>query len=471
VQAGHSVWLVGLWLVLSMFISFAAYKLLRLYKERLDLQGRIDNLRPGWLFYRDPVYSVVWVRTVLKQAFVLTRRILMVPNVISERLDKVSPVIAALNQAGEAGEQLQNLPPLVRNRFKAIIARHVRTISDQNMDKAVADDARNALAALKGELVEGKWEARYRTEVERAIKVFLQDFSEEALISMAREHELDAQREQQLRAKRAILKERASVPATDVSDVMKLEQIYFKLSLLVERKNHPNEFKLLFEHLDDPGLDYTFFISDKQAWQRLKLAEDNEKLTIVAPAADGPEPLEAFRPLKFYVTTGDKSLDDSYLFNRGLRFQWTFRLLADQKKTNLSATDESKAKELEKTEPETFSPRVAQFAPSPGKWIVSAKIVCNLQEPGKEPFQDHAKPLSKDVHISKSSDSGRLKSIDRVETLTFLMAFLFALVTGVATFYYKNPTFGSVQDYITLFLWGATIDQTKNFLRDLQAPK
>jgi hypothetical protein len=252
---------------------------------------------------------------------------------------------------------------------------------------------------------------------------------------------------------------------------MKLEQIYFKLSLLVERKNHPNEFKLLFEHLDDPGLDYTFFISDKQAWQRLKLAEDNEKLTIVAPAADGPEPLEAFRPLKFYVTTGDKSLDDSYLFNRGLRFQWTFRLLADQKKTNLSATDESKAKELEKTEPETFSPRVAQFAPSPGKWIVSAKIVCNLQEPGKEPFQDHAKPLSKDVHISKSSDSGRLKSIDRVETLTFLMAFLFALVTGVATFYYKNPTFGSVQDYITLFLWGATIDQTKNFLRDLQAPK
>src|SRR6266404_4440789 len=152
---------------------------------------------------------------------------------------------------------------------------------------------------------------------------------------------------------------------------MKHKQTYAKLRLLAERKNYPKEFKQLFEHLDDPELDQIFFIADKESWRRLKSAENSHKLTIVDPTDDGPEPLEVFRPLKFYITTGDDPLDNSYLFNRGLRFQWTFELLDHGKKNWIfKVLDYGKKRILgddPKTEPkpltpETRSPRVAQYA-------------------------------------------------------------------------------------------------------------
>ena len=64
-----------------------------------------------------------------------------------------------------------------------------------------------------------------------------------------------------------------------------------------------------------------------------------------------------------------------------------------------------------------------------------------------------------------------MQSIDRTEQWAFGFATLFAIVSGLGTLYYKNPTFGSMQDYIALFLWGATVDQTKNFLKEIQGGK
>ena len=44
-----------------------------------------------------------------------------------------------------------------------------------------------------------------------------------------------------------------------------------------------------------------------------------------------------------------------------------------------------------------------------------------------------------------------------------------AVVTGLSMFYFKGSTWGSYQDYLSLFLWGAGVDQGKTFLQSLQA--
>lgn len=42
--------------------------------------------------------------------------------------------------------------------------------------------------------------------------------------------------------------------------------------------------------------------------------------------------------------------------------------------------------------------------------------------------------------------------------LVMLLAYLFALLVGWATLYLNNQTFGAPEDYLTLFLWGATVN-------------
>ena len=42
-----------------------------------------------------------------------------------------------------------------------------------------------------------------------------------------------------------------------------------------------------------------------------------------------------------------------------------------------------------------------------------------------------------------------------------------AAISGLGTMYIGKPTFGGLASYITLFLWGAAIDQTKNFAQHL----
>ena len=50
-----------------------------------------------------------------------------------------------------------------------------------------------------------------------------------------------------------------------------------------------------------------------------------------------------------------------------------------------------------------------------------------------------------------------------------IAAGLAAVVTGLSMFYFKGSTWGSYQDYLSLFLWGAGVDQVKTFLQSLQA--
>ena len=47
--------------------------------------------------------------------------------------------------------------------------------------------------------------------------------------------------------------------------------------------------------------------------------------------------------------------------------------------------------------------------------------------------------------------------VERADGITFGVAALVALVSGMGMYYVKSPTFGSLQDYLALFTWGAGV--------------
>jgi hypothetical protein len=55
-----------------------------------------------------------------------------------------------------------------------------------------------------------------------------------------------------------------------------------------------------------------------------------------------------------------------------------------------------------------------------------------------------------DLTIDKSKDFAWQQGFEAVEVISFALATIVAVATGLATFYFKNPSFGSFQDYISV---------------------
>lgn len=436
-KVAHTMGMALLTLIAALLVSFFAYKWLNLYRQRLEIQKRVDDLCPDWLLAQRPTYAVVWVRTVLEQAKQLASKLLLVsPAVVTSRIDRVVPVLEALDEARKARLALQGFDPLIVNRFEAVIADNVRSISDRNMDKAAAEKAESELATLATEIAANRWMDRYWHEVQKAVDALLLRFNLAALTP-----------ESQIKAgpAHAILRpdgKPSPKPAT-VSEMVKYEEVYAKLKLLVERQKGSELGDLLAKF--DGSLDEVFAVADDAAWRRIKEAN-----LIVTPPPPGSQ---AYQPLYFEVKTSDSDLNASYLFRRGLRFQWTF-----------DVRSVPEGKDLYHAEAETFSPRVVQYVPEAGQLTVKVKIV---RQNGSE--SDAKATEVKEVTINKSSEIGWHQSFENAEAWSLVIAAVFALISGLLTFYYKNPTFGSVQDYLGLFLWGVGVEQTKNFLQAMKS--
>jgi hypothetical protein len=79
--------------------------------------------------------------------------------------------------------------------------------------------------------------------------------------------------------------------------------------------------------------------------------------------------------------------------------------------------------------------------------------------------QTHGQEPEQRVEVVRSSAARLLTSFSRIEMVTFGIAGLAAIASGLLMFYVTNPVFGSLKDYLTVFLWALAIDQGKNALQ------
>ena len=112
----------------------------------------------------------------------------------------------------------------------------------------------------------------------------------------------------------------------------------------------------------------------------------------------------------------------------------------------------------------TNEPRVVQFIPR--KSEIQFKVTLRFVNCRNE--EDNIVISADRVKILPSTIFATHKAFRNVEWFAVIAAWMVAGISGILTFYFKNDSFGSASDYLTLFLWGAGVDQTKNFIQNYQ---
>lgn len=441
-KVSHPWWPAAACLLLALLVSFITNKGVRRQRQHLEVRQRLAAADADWLAAEDPTYSVVWARALLGQAGQLARSFWQSPVAAAELMDQVEPVLKTLREAARARAALAGKHALIIARFRAVIRDKVRSLYEDQMSAAAAEKASADLATLRSQLAGHTYQGAYWKELQQAVSGFLAMHEPGSLPGITKAESDDWA---------ALAQTQNPVPPPNEFEMVRQEERYAKLKILCERKGSPDELAELRKNYRD-SLENFFRVADDWVWQRL----EKKSWKILAP--ENNTGLEALEPLTYAASTGDEKGDQTFLFKRGLVFRWTFELRQQPKDGLPGAMIDSMVVE-------TLSPRVVHFSPKPGQ----LRIAVEVQRRDKTSRVEPVKPGPIFSQLAQSTTLGLLKNFNRSEWASLGLAAIFALVSGLLTFYYKNPVFGATQDYLALFLWGVGVDQTKNLLQHLQS--
>ena len=239
--------------------------------------------------------------------------------------------------------------------------------------------------------------------------------------------------------------ENAKTQATSLGLKMKAEETYQRLAILLEMSRR-GQAALAAGLGNDASIDKVRGTVDDAWWELLK--NPNKKLIVKGPPAK-PDPPQAYQSATFEVQTPNDFLGSTYLMRKKLTYDWTISILSER------------GKELGPLRVTSYQPRVAQYSPQAGTMTASVKISYQ----GKAGPEVSADPIP----VAKSSVFRIFTKYEAADLIGFALAAAASVASGL-TLYALKPVFvGSLQDYLTLFVWGASIDQGKNFLQSLGA--
>jgi hypothetical protein len=465
VQVRHSIWWAVIFLLIAVLFSFVVTRFVTSLRHRYVFLQRLRDLRPPWLSQEPPVVAVVRVRAILKQSEDLSRRFWMTgATLIDARVNQVAATLAILDKVRRLREQVTRpdvLPRLPRIRAVAALDQIVSRLDEGPPNEAAINDLNAELTAFVTWLTPGMVTDRYWADVSAAIVAFRRDFNLAAIedtTGRAAMGKLDV-----------LLREALLTKPADLDAMMNIERSYAALKILWERHG-TDEFQQLVDivkpeatadrseaagpevrEINEYLLQRIFELADRSAWNRLRAAAAKKAVKIVVPCAGDSGSAEAYDPLRFDIETADSALSRTYLFAHGLEFQWTFSLNYSKRRASPGVMAWT---------PRSAEGRVVQYAPRGGALSTSVRI---------QKYGETVDVPAAELAIAGSSDFGTFRGLAKVEVISWVLAAGVAIVTGLSMFYLKSPTFGSFQDYLALFLWGAGVDQGKNFVQTLQA--
>ncbi|HEY0550451.1 MAG TPA: hypothetical protein VGF13_12685 [Verrucomicrobiae bacterium] len=437
-----SVWRAVLILVLALAVSFCVTKLIGFSRSRFLLCKRINEVKNNrqWFQNAPAILPVVWARAVLRQCEDLSHRLwLSGVEVIEDRVKQAAAVIDILEKIQQVQDGFRKLSPFVAVRAKVAAERIVGKIQLGALNEAATTQLNSETTAL-GDWLDGtKCQALYWEEVRKAI--------ERLLIDVKLQEIKDSVHRTVLEALVQSLKQTATQPPVTPEDKIAREDEYARLKILWERRDWPEFKDLVKSQIKKPPLREIFDEADKQAWERIKKAvkgPDQPHAEIKAPSSNGAEALEAYDPIVFRFTTNDPNLDQTHLFLHGLKYKWTFQ------------------RDRVQSVVETDEPYAVEYMQGAGELQVTVEII-----KGTEPPLTVKAP--KTVKVEDSKDFDWKEGLEAVELGSLFLAAIIAIATGISTVYFKNTSFGTFQDYLLLFLWGAAVDQMKNTLQVMQS--
>jgi hypothetical protein len=438
----HWLW-AALLMLGATILSFFSSKVVAAKRRRFGLMEKIGGLRPAWLGVFAEAQPVVWVRAMLSQAETLSSRYwLTSPDTIEGRVNAVGNVLKVLDEARRLRDRLHDaLDPLVFRRVIQSLEQLVVRVGAGALDDQSVSKIETQMAPFEDWLSKD----RYASTLWGAIQPEMVRLQAAIVANPQGAPDLPL-----FVSKNTALNNVLATPPTTAGAADDAYGIFMTLHILWERRGDAETLAALGQAGDD--LTKLFDIVDRRDWQDLKA----ENLAIQLPANNDPAGLEAFDPLEFSMTAGGAPVERSYLFHHNISCAWTFRFIPRRRFLR-------KAPKTVTLTPKTLGPSVMQYFPCTG--IVQVSAVVSYQG------DSHPVPSSGILDIGGSREFGVLKGFERAELLSWAIATLVAIASGLSIYYLGGPGWGSFKDYLTLFLWGAGVDQGKNFLQSAAAPK
>jgi hypothetical protein len=443
-------------LIIAAMVSFAGTQVVTAMRRRAAFLERLREMRPAWLAQEIPVLPVIWLRAKLRQVEELSNRFLLTGKIgIDVRLTQAAGMLSTIDRIHQLRERLENHLQEKEIRNRAIWALD-RIVSDIDADPSEQEIAqiKTDLDALELWLDPTKTDSCYWAELLPHIRRLMS----EVQIS----HILDGCVES-TQLLEDLKNEKLTSSPPDHEKMIAIEKEYQLLRILWDRRNT----KLLPQlvRMYKEPIETIFRTVDDADWERLKKSADEGKLIVKGPSPNSLDPVEAYMPVTFRLETEeDNDLLQTYLLLKKLNYAWKFEIQV----CNLFGKLANKG-ELEVTSAE---PKVTQYAPEAGQIILKEVSIQYASKPKPISLKSQAKDNSKEpgglwtVNVVKSSDFRIWRIAESADYIALFVAVIAGIATGLLL-YMQNPIFGSLKDYLQLFMWGAGIDQGKNFIQAL----
>ncbi len=451
-------------LFFAALFSFMATRIVSTLRQRAAFLARARALRPGWLADERPILPVIWVRATLRLVETLSDRFFWLTgqSELDARLTAVAAMVSVLERVRQVRSRIEaEIPePMVQDR--AIWKLDDRIISQLGAAPLTEQDVarfKTELDRLADWCDPGKKEKSYWDDV---LPVIQAKCTEVELSLDAKGQDPNWQPGKLARELIAKLAEaRKPEPALPgLIQKMDAEADFERLSILWEAysRGHDEQWKNLVSLGANAQLDKVKRVIDDHWWEDLKKPE--VKPSIEAPASP-LDPREAYEAVTFRVETpGMPFLRNTYLMQKKLTYHWAI--------TVYDARFWRQPREIGTLRVVSSEPQVAQYSPVRGRMEAKVKIAYEGQEgPG---FKEGEEVRTKDaVKMVESTDFGIFAKYEMADLIAFGLAATASIASGVALYALKPEFIGSLQDYLTLFTWGASLDQGKNFLQSLGA--
>lgn len=454
----HHPWPVAaVVLLLAIGTSVLGTKIIGNLNRRSALLRKLADLDTGWIGDEPATLGVVAVRAELKKIEDLSKSVwLVAPEELDTRIEALGPVLQLLRRISMLRKRLdgvsQNEYVLRRARMSLRrIAESVRLPQGAGSREAIDHD----LDDLEG------WTDnvadKYAESLSAAITSLLEVVTGDDLARLNK-----AAKTTIVNLRTLLVKSRDAMPA-ELDKLVSIEHEYARLKIFWERRKE-RDFNTFIKQHKSSTIDELFGEVDTRGWEAMQKAAASGAVWIEAPNPDTPEPLQSYQPLRFRVSTNLPQVRDIYLFKHGLVYRWVFTLQRLRPPWALTTKT---------LKPVTVEPRVVQFVPWPA--LVRAEVVVEYQgrtiridrigDPALLSPQEGNVPGPGELRIAASKVFRWVKGFQTAEILSIAISSVLAVVSGLAAFYFSTETFGSLKEYVSLFLWGTGVDQAKNALQ------
>lgn len=448
-KVSNSIWGAVVVLVLAALLSFLATRIVAELRQRATFLQRLQSMRPTWLVGEPPILPVIWVQAALREAQDLSKAYwISGQSEVNSRLDSVAGILSVLDRMRQVRDQIRTSihDGPVKRRASAKLDRIVQQIGAGPL-------ADPDVARLKAQLDElATWcdpahiEQSYWADLQPSITEFC------AQLQVA-----DIPNPGQASAQTLLGRIHQAIQQPgDLHAKCAAEEDYHRLRTLWElRGQQPAVLQQLIQlpQWPDTQIQQVYAFIDDFWWEQLVALPANE-VTILPPQADFSQ-RETYSALTFGVWIAQPGLRDSYLVNKKLTWRWTVSV--QTKPPWWTFWRQSQTVTLD---PESKEPQVAQYSPRPGTINSSVRVSYDGRH-RNNPINQQG-----ELAIRKSNDFKIRSLFAYSDLLAFGVALIASVLSGIAL-YALTPSFGSVKDYLTLFTWGAALDQGKNFVQSL----